>query len=486
MIRLYNTLTRRTEPLQPVHPGEVRMYSCGPTVYWFAHIGNLRSFVFADLLARLFRARGLKVTAVMNITDVGHLTSDADEGEDKMIAAMRREGKSAWDVAAFYADAFFRDLKRINVEPADAYPRATAHIAEQIGLVERLEKNGFTYRTEDGIYFDTSKLADYGRLSRQKAAEKKAGARVEMGGKKQSTDFALWKFSPTGGKRDMEWESPWGVGFPGWHLECSAMSAKYLGVPFDVHTGGVDHIAVHHEDELAQTEAATGALEANVWMHNEFITIDGGKMSKSLGNVYTLDDLAAKGFDPLALRYYFLGAHYRSKLNFTFEALEAAQNALKRLRAFVRSVGESDCPTAKGGSLLAASRQAGGKRPRRGGGSIGEVEPAYERAFDAALDDDLDTPEGLAILWEMLEDKDITPADRLATLLHFDRMLGLRLADEVGKKDEIPAEVQALLDERAAARAAKDWTKADALRDRITAHGFTVEDTAKGQIVRAA
>lgn len=456
MIRLYNTLTRSKVPLETIHPGEVRMYSCGPTVYWFAHIGNLRAFVFADLLHRVF-ARAYKVKAVMNITDVGHLTSDGDTGEDKMLVAMKREGKTAWDIARFYEETFLRDLGRMNVLPFDAYPRATDHIQEQIEMIQKLEKNSFTYRTSDGIYFDTDKLPNYGRLSGQKAEDKKAGVRVDMGEKKSPTDFALWKFSPAEAKRDMEWESPWGVGFPGWHIECSAMSKKYLGVPFDVHTGGVDHIAVHHENEIAQTEGAEGVLEAKIWMHSEFLTVNGGKMSKSLGNLYTLDQLEEKGVDPLAYRFMLLGVHYRAKLNFSFEGLEAAQNALHKLRAFVRSAGKP-----------------------------GEVEPQNLRSFDAALDDDVNTPQALAILWKMLDDKDMNAADKLATVLEFDKIFGLKLADEVGKKDEIPADVLALADQRAAARATKDWKRSDELREEIAARGFAAEDGSKGQTIRAA
>lgn len=457
MIRLYDTLTRSKVPLETVRPGEVRMYSCGPTVYWFAHIGNLRAFVFSDLLHRLF-ARDHKVKAVMNITDVGHLTSDGDTGEDKMLVAMKREGKTAWDIARFYEEAFLRDLKRMNILPFDAYPRATDHIKEQIEMIQQLEKNGFTYRTTDGIYFDTAKLPDYGRLSGQKAEDKLAGARVEMGEKKSPTDFALWKFSrPSDGKRDMEWESPWGVGYPGWHIECSAMSKKYLGVPFDVHTGGVDHIAVHHENEIAQTEGAEGKQEANIWMHSEFLTVNGGKMSKSLGNLYTLDQLEEKGVDPLAYRFMLLGVHYRSKLNFSFEGLEAAQNALHKLRAFVRAAGKP-----------------------------GNVEPQNLRSFEAALDDDVNTPQALAIMWKMLDDKDMAAADKLATVLEFDKIFGLKLVEEVGKKDEIPADVLALAEQRVAARAAKDWKKSDELRALIAKRGFVAEDGPKGQTIRAA
>ncbi|MDG1949273.1 MAG: class I tRNA ligase family protein, partial [bacterium] len=261
MIHLYNTLTRQKEEFTPIHEGKVGIYACGPTVYWYAHIGNMRSFLFADVLRRALELNGLEVKLIMNITDVGHLTSDADEGQDKMILAMQREGKTAHEIAEFYTDAFMQDLERLNIKSANVYPKATAHIQQQIDMVSRLEKNGFTYKTSDGVYFDTSKLDNYGRLSGQKAEDKQAGVRVEMGEKRNGTDFALWKFSPAGSTREMEWESPWGVGFPGWHLECSAMSAEYLESPFDIHTGGIDHIAVHHENELAQTEGADGVLQ---------------------------------------------------------------------------------------------------------------------------------------------------------------------------------------------------------------------------------
>lgn len=457
MIRLYNTLSRKLEDFQPIHAGEARVYACGPTVYGFAHIGNLRAFLFADLLRQALKEEGLSVTFIMNITDVGHLVGDGDEGEDKMIVAMKREGKSAWDVASFYADAFFRDLDRVRIERADQYPRATEHIPEQIAMVEAIEKNEMAYRTQDGIYFDTSKLASYGQLSKQKAEEKLAGARIEMGEKRNATDFALWKFSGEDeGKRDMEWPSPWGVGFPGWHIECSAMAKKYLGVPFDIHTGGVDHIAVHHENELAQTEGADGVLEANVWMHSEFLTVEGGKMSKSLGNLYTLDDLEAKGFEPLALRFLYLGAHYRSKINFSFEALEGAQNALNKLRVAARNL-PLDPET--------------------------EPDESAMVGFRAAMNDDLNTPQALSILWGVVGSHEIAPETKAATLLAFDRVLRLGLSEEIGKQEEIPLDITLLLEERAAARVAKDFGASDRLRDAIKALGWNVEDGAEGQKV---
>lgn len=465
MLKLFNTLTKKLEVFEPIRSGKTGVYACGPTVYYFAHIGNMRTFLFSDVLRRVLTLNGFDVIFIMNITDVGHLTDDADAGEDKMVVAMRREGKTAYEIAEFYTQAFFKDLERLNILSATQYPRATAHIAEQIDIVKALEAKGLTYRITDGVYFDTSKLPAYGQLSGQKAEEKLAGARVELGEKKNPTDFALWKFSPSTRlqtessarsghqplQRLMEWDSPWGVGFPGWHIECSAMSKKYLGVPFDIHTGGVDHIAVHHENEIAQTRGADGVLEANLWMHAEFLTVDGGKMSKSLGNLYTLDDLVAKGYDPLAYRYLVLQAHYRSKLNFTFEALSAAQNALQKLRHEIREW----------------------KPP-----AVGCVE--YEKRFLNAINDDLNTPQALAVLWELIGDESLPSSARAHSLLAFDRVLGLRLSDVLGKPLEIPDNVRELVAKREQARETKDWAEADRLRDEIGAQGFAVEDTSQG------
>lgn len=468
-LSFYNTLTRQKEEFKPIHEGKVSLYACGPTVYWFAHIGNMRYFLFVDLLARTLRANGYEVKQVMNITDVGHLTGDVDEGEDKMIIAMRREGKTAHEIAQFYTDAFLKDVDQLNVKRANIYSKATDHIPEQVEMIQRLEKNGYTYRTSDGIYFDTSKLASYGRLSGQKAEEKKAGARVEMGEKRNATDFALWKLSNpqldspeeqsdegSHSKREMQWDSPWGIGFPGWHIECSAMSMKYLDVPFDIHTGGVDHIAVHHENEIAQTQGAEGVREANVWMHSEFLTIDNGKMSKSLGNLYTIDNLIQKGYDPLAFRYLVLGAHYRSKINFTFEALDAAQNALTKLREIVRDWDEPDIGCAD-----------------------------LEDTFFAAVNDDLNTPEALAVVWELVH-ADLPTASKSESLLRMDQVLGLHLKEYIAHPLEIPLEVQQLVSEREEARTKSDWNRSDALRLSIEALGYHVEDTAEGSRVKKA
>lgn len=464
-IKLYNTLSRKKATFKPINKGKVGIYSCGPTVYYFASIGNFVSFVFADVLHRTLEHAGLKVNHVMNITDVGHLTSDADEGEDKMIVAMKREGKGAYEIAEFYTEAFYKDMDRLNILRPKMV-KATDHIEEQIELVKQLEKNGFTYETSDGVYFDTLKLKKYGQLSKQKAEDKKAGARVELGEKKNPTDFAVWKFSSKSDQgpstssghqpeRLMEWESPWGKGFPGWHLECSAMSVKYLGIPFDIHTGGIDHIPVHHENELAQSEGAYGKLQANTWMHNAFITVDGTKMSKSLKNIYTLDDVAQKGYEPLSYRYLLLGAHYRKGLNFTWKALEAAQNALNNLRDLARDL---DKP--------------------------GKVPKEFEDRFHTAIFNDLDMPGALAVVWDMMNDKDLAGAAKAAGLIEFDQVLGLDLDKVVAKSLKVSAKVNNLVFDRAKARVEKNFKESDRLRKKIEAAGFIIEDTADGQKLR--
>ena len=448
----------------PLKGNQVRMYVCGPTVYWFAHIGNMRAFLFEDVLNRTLAFNHHQVKLIMNITDVGHLTDDMDEGEDKMMVAMRREGKTAFQIADFYTQAFFADLAQLNIKPADEYPKATDHIAEQIEMIQAIERNGFAYITSDGVYFDTSKLPSYGVLSGQKAEEKQAGSRVDMKEKRNATDFALWKFSlstdgpstSSGSKREMEWESPWGVGFPGWHIECSAMSKKYLGFPFDIHTGGVDHIAVHHENELAQSVGCCGVYSARFWMHSEFLTIDDGKMSKSLGNLFTVSDLVEKGIDPLAFRYFVLGAHYRTKLNFTWDALKASQTALHRLQDTVRDwefVGDD--------------------------GATG-----WEEKFLSAMNDDLNTAESLAVVWQMIDDPTVSTAEKAVSLLLFDDVLGLGLAQYIGKPLLIPEEVRALLEARDQARTEKNWSASDRLRDEIEQKGFVIEDSADGSRVK--
>lgn len=455
MISLWNTATKSQEEFVPLHPPKVGLYCCGPTVYNPATIGNLRSYVFEDVLRRTLEAIGhFQVKHVMNITDVGHLVGDGDEGEDKVEREAAKAGKSAWDIAREYETRFFHDLERLHVLRPTVTPRATEHIEDQIALIRVLEEKGFTYKTSDGIYFDTSKFSAYGTLSGQDLAEKEEGARIGVHPEKRNpTDFALWKLSPvqTGKKRQMEWASPWGVGFPGWHIECSAMSVKELGQPFDIHCGGVDHIPVHHENEIAQSEAATGKPLARFWLHNEFLTVDGHRMGKSEGNAYTLDDLVAKGFDPLAFRLYCLGTHYRSKMNFTWEGLEAAQNALAKLRTMVRA--------------------------------LPMVHPPKDAMLPpdvvSALSDDLNTPQALAAMWDLLK-SGATPEEKAADILAMDQVFGLGLEEVIGQPLHIPSEVKDLADQRATARKNKDWAKSDELRDQIKAKGWIVEDTKDG------
>lgn len=454
-IHLFNTLGRKKQAFAPLVPGKVGIYSCGPTVYDFASIGNFRSFLFADVLRRMFEANDYAVTQVMNITDVGHLVSDADEGEDKLEKGAKREGKSAWDVAAEYTKAFVEDSKKLNIEVPHVSPKATDHIAEQIAFIQDIEKSGYTYTIPDGVYFDTSKLENYGQLSGQSLEEKEGGSRVSIGDKRHAADFALWKFSPAGEVRQMEWESPWGKGFPGWHIECSAMSEKYLGLPFDIHTGGIDHIAVHHENEIAQTLAARNCLEANFWMHNEFLQIDGGRMGKSLGNAYTVADLIEHKIHPLSFRLFILGAHYRTPQNFTWEAVGASHIALGNIRNAVR-----DLP-----------------KPS-------DVDMESMAQFMEHINDDLDTPNALAVFYGVLNHASMERSVKSATLLAMDEVLGLALEDVLARPITIPSAVEKLVSDRETARSNKDWKKSDELRDEIAALGIIVEDTAEGQKLR--
>lgn len=457
-MKFTNTLTRKLEEFEPINKGKVGIYSCGPTVYGTPHIGNFRSFIFDDILRRSLEFCGFEVRHVINITDVGHLTDDADSGEDKMIVAMRREGKTASDIAEFYTNIFLHDLELLNIKKPHVMPRATEHIDEQIQLVKDLEERGFTYQTSDGIYFDTSKLSSYGELAHQKLEDKEEGARVEKNPeKKNSTDFALWKFSPKNEKREMEWDSPWGIGFPGWHLECSAMSEKYLDSPFDIHTGGEDHITVHHPNEMAQTEAVRGNKLANYWLHNAFLMVDSGKMSKSIGNIYSIEDLEEKGFNPLSFRYFILGAHYRSKQNFTWEALKASQNTLNNLEDITRKW----------------------KDPSK-------IDEEVVQKFREKIEDDLNTPEALAVMWSLVNNEDLDSGVKSATILKLDEVMGLDLDRFVSKPLQISEEVQKLLNDREQAREAMDWKKSDSLRDEIKSLGFVVEDGESGQSLREA
>ena len=464
MLRIYNTLTRQKEDFTPIHEGKAYMYSCGPTVYNYAHIGNLRTYIFMDLFRRTLKYDGYKLKGVMNITDVGHLLSDGDTGEDKMQKASREQKKSPWEIAAYYTDVFFTDLKKLNIGKPEIIPKATDHIQEMIDYVQKLVEKGYGYEIDDGIYFDIGKFPGYGKLSRLNLEEQQAGARVEVNSQKRHpADFALWKKAEP--EHIMQWPSPWGMGYPGWHIECSAMSLKYLGMPFDIHTGGVDHIPVHHENEIAQNEALTGKKSVNYWVHGEFMLVNNGKMSKSLGNTYRISDLEERGYKALDFRYFCLNTHYRKKLNFTFEGLDAAKAAYARLLAQVYKH-----KTAKASDDTALAEK-------------------YLAQFRQAIDDDLNVPLALGILWTMMKE---TPAKELYTAaLEFDKVLGLDLdkaeaPNEEEQKTEAPQEVIALCEERKAAKAAKDWAKADKLRADIAAMGYTVVDTKDGYKVTKA
>lgn len=464
-MQIYNTLTRKKEELKTIEEGKVKIYSCGPTVYDFPHIGNLRAFIFADTLRRSLEFLDLEVQHVMNITDVGHLVSDEDEGEDKMEKAAKREKKDPFEIARYYEDIFKENLKELKIKTPSNMPRATEHIKEQIEMIEKLFQNGYAYITDDGIYFDVSKFENYGKLSGQKLEEKEAGARVEVKSQKRNPqDFALWKFLVGENKNHiMHWDSPWknteGVsqGFPGWHIECSAMGMKYLGETFDIHTGGVDHIPVHHENEIAQSEGATGKKFVNYWMHNDFLRVDGGKMSKALGNFYKLQDIIDKGFNPLDYRYFCLTAHYRSKLNFTWEGVESARNGRKKL---IDKISEIKKATTEGEKTSAGYKD-----------SLSD--------FKKALSDDLNTAQALAVLWSVAKDKKITNTDKLKLIEKFDEVLGLGLLDDSAEL-KIPDEVIKLAEKRMKVREQKNWEEADRLRDLIAEKGFVVKDVADG------
>ena len=480
-IKIYNTLTRKKEVFKPLKAGEVGMYNCGPTVYDRAHIGNLRAYVFADTLRRMFEYNGYKVKQVVNITDVGHLTSDADSGEDKMTKALARENMpftlaAMKDVGTKYFNAFVEDLKELNIELPNDFPRASEHIAEDIELIKALEKSGYVYTIKDGIYFDTAKFKGYGKLGKSNPDKENAAgadsskdkARIAVNPEKRNpADFVVWKLNNSSGSNSnnesptnsIGWDSPWGKGFPGWHIECSAMSRKYLGQPFDIHTGGIDHIPVHHNNEIAQSEAAYGVPLADYWMHNAFITVRNSKMAKSAGGFITLETLQGESVSPLAYRYWLLTAHYRSPVNFTYEAVKAAQNGLIRLMATV-----SDYP--EGGTVISS----------------------YKERFEAYIGDDLDLPQAVALVWDLIKDTEHTLANKRATVLDFDRVLGLDIgsvpksidAGGITDNEEIPEDVIALAEAREEASKSKDWKKADAFRLEIESRGFEVSDNDKG------
>jgi len=464
---LYNTLTRKKEEFKSIIKNEVGLYTCGPTVYNYVHLGNLRAYLFEDILKRTLEYNDYKVNQIMNITDVGHLTGDQDMGEDKLEAGAKREGKSAWEIAEFYTTSFKKDLGLLNIEVPSIWAKVTDNIPEQIALIKTLADKGYTYKTSDGIYFDTSKVKDYNKLSHLPLEKLREGARVEINiEKKNPTDFALWKFSPAPAsglaKRQMEWASPWGIGFPGWHIECSAISLKYLSKQLDIHCGGIDHINIHHTNEIAQSEAATGKKFFNYWLHCAFLNIQGGKkMAKSADNFLTLENaLIKKGLNPLAYRFSALQVHYRKPMEYSEAGLKQAAEGLNSLLTQV--------------SLL--------------GKEIGAVDTEFKNKFIEAINDDLNTPKTLAIISLVFKSK-LSAPDKLATILDFDRVLGLNLKSASDEKNhsnkelsltDLSLEVQKLIKERQAARDSKDYLESDRLRAEIKKHGYLVEDIKAG------
>ena len=461
-VKLYNTLTKQKSDFVPLNGNEVRIYSCGPTVYSYAHIGNFRTYIFMDNLRRMLEYNGYNLKHVMNITDVGHLESDSDEGEDKMEKAAKKENKSPYEIAEFYTKAFFKDMEKLHIERPEIIAKATEHIPDMLEFAKEIVKNGYGYETSTAIYFDVSKLDKYPVLSNRNIEEQIAGARVDVDPEKRNPyDFAIWIKAPK--NHIMKWDSPWGLSYPGWHLECSAMSRKYLGEEFDIHTGGVDHIPTHHENEIAQSKGAFGKIPAQIWMHVEFLQIDGGKMSKSLGNVYTISQLEEKGIEALAYKLFCYTAHYRTKLNFTFEGAAASQKALNRLReAFVKHNNGND-------------------------NVDDELIQKSKNKFLDAINDDLNMPLAMSTVWELARN-DLKSKKISDLLLDFDRVLGLDLKNsekylEEQNKVELPDEIADLLEKRKKARKEKNWQLSDEIRDVLKEKGYIVKDTKEGMTV---
>lgn len=454
-VRLFNTLSREKEVFVPLTPGQVKMYTCGPTVYNYAHIGNLRSYIFPDLLKKLLAYLGYHVTQIMNFTDVGHLTSDADTGDDKIEKAAAVQGKSAWEISRYYAEAFKRDIAALNIAFPTKFTYATDYIPQQIELVETLTAKGLSYLTKDGVYYDTARFENYGRMARLDVQGLQEGARIEAEGKRNKTDFALWKFSPSHVQRQMEWQSPWGKGFPGWHLECTAMIFAELGPTIDIHTGGTDHIPVHHTNEIAQAEGATGQPFVKYWLHGEFLVLDHNqRMGKSEGNFLTLQHLIEAGFSPRAYRYLCLTSHYRHFLTFSQDILKSAQTAYFKLKRLIEHLHAQDQ-----------------RAPEL-------AEEAHEKIL-AALCDDLNAPRAIGLLWDLVQNHAVGDAHKLRVIRDLDRILSLDLLDFTDFPElqiEIPAAVQMLAEQRWQARQAKNWDESDRLRDLIQAQGFQMRD----------
>lgn len=456
-IKLYNTLTHKKEDFKPIKEKQVSIYSCGPTVYSYAHIGNFRTYIFMDNLRRMFKYNGYELNNVMNITDVGHLTSDADTGEDKMEKAAKKEGKSPYEIAEFYTKAFMEDIDALNIDKPELITKATDNIPEMMEMVKEIIDNGYGYETSKGIYFDVSKLDKYPVLSNNDVSGEEHGARIDVDPEKRNPyDFAIWIKAPE--NHLMKWDSIWGKSYPGWHIECSAMGRKYLGEHFDIHTGGVDHISIHHENEIAQCKGSFGHNPANFWMHCEFLLVDGGKMSKSLGNIYRIKDLQDKGIEPLAYKLFCYSSHYRNKLNFTFDGVKAFQTSLNRLReGYLKNLESNDDVD---DSIVAE----------------------YENRFHEAINDDLNMPVAMGVVWEIIRNE--IKSKKFANLLEkIDEVLGLDLKNSkqyMQKKVDVPEEIQELIEKRNNAKIEKNWELADKIRDEIKSKGYIIKDTKNG------
>jgi cysteinyl-tRNA synthetase len=464
-IRFYNTLTRQKEDFTPLEEGKAKVYTCGPTVYNYGHIGNMRAYVFADILRRVLEYAGYDLTHVMNITDVGHLVSDGDEGEDKMEVGKKREGMDAWGIAEKYTQAFFEHCEMLHIKRPHHTPKATDHIAEQIEMIKTLEEKGYAYKTEDGIYFNTTKFDDYAKLGLLDIDGLSEGFRIKAGGKKNKTDFALWKFSTKEEQRDMEWDSPWGVGFPGWHIECSAMSMKYLGEQFDIHTGGIDHIQIHHTNEIAQSECCTGKKPfVTYWLHNEFLNLSGLKMSKSKGDILTVQTLVEKGYDPLCYRYLLLTSHYRNPLKFSWGSMDKAMVTHEKMKNKVVELKKITEPAQ----------------------AYSDYTQGYLDRFMDSLFDDMNTAIAIAELHQLLKDDRVPDEEKLALVYEFDSILDIGLADAERLEVSIPDDILDLVNARNKAKADKDFAKADEYREKIEKNGFIVKDSRDGTTVEKA
>lgn len=466
-MKIYNSLTKTKEEFEPINPPKVGLYTCGMTVYDYAHIGHGRKYVYDDVLRRSLEYFGYEVNHVQNVTDVGHLVSDGDEGEDKLEKGAKKFGKTVWEVAEYFTDHFYNSMDALNILRPSVIAKATDHISQQIEMVKKLIDNGYGYETEEAVYFDVSKFEKYGEMFGQKIEDKQVGVRDEVktdDQKRNPADFALW-FKCVGrfGDHVMQWESPWGMGFPGWHIECSAMSMEYLGDQFDIHTGGEDHLPIHHPNEIAQAEGASGKSPfVKYWVHHAFLMVDGTKMSKSLGNVFSIEDVINKGYDPVALRYLYLTSHYKKQQNFTWEALESAQTALRKLRSSVSNLRQ----ITKAGEIM--SEQA----------------RELDRNFKDVISDDLNLPNALAVVWEVVKDQQLEAGEKLGLLLQFDRVLGLGLESVAEESVEVPAEIEKMAKERDKLRAENKFAEADGLRDELLERGYEVEDTQQGTVVK--